>query len=174
MSEPIIVEQKQYELPDEGWHKTKLIEVKDLGIVPTEFGDRRRIRFKYQVAQVGKDGQPLTTIEGFNASLAPRSNLARRIKDLTGQFPSKQFNVASVEGWEGETCIEHNKSEKTGKMYANIWKIRRPGEAAATGKSGLQKVTKDDVPWVAPDEEEAAILRKRRFEGLVTPDDVPF
>jgi hypothetical protein len=174
MSEPIIVEQKEYEKPDEGWHKAKLIEVKDLGIVPTSFGERRKIQFKYEVAQVGSNGERLTTIERFNASLAARSNLGMRIRDLTGQFPTKQFDVASVEGWKGEIEIEHNESETTGKTYANIRKIRRPKEAAVVGKSGLAKVTNDDVPWIAPDEEEAAILRKRRFEGLVTPDDVPF
>jgi hypothetical protein len=157
MSEPIIVEQKQYELPDEGWHKAKLIEVKDLGIVPTSFGDRRKIQFKYQVAQLGSDGQPLTTIERFNASLASRANLAIRIRDLTGKLPTKQFDVASVEGWQGEIEIEHNESETTGKTYANIRKIRRPKESKAAGQSGLAKVTKDWVAatkeWVAPDEE---------------------
>jgi hypothetical protein len=153
MSEPIIVEQKEYEKPSEGWHKAKLIEVKDLGIVPTSFGERRKIQFKYEVAQLGSNGEPLTTIERFNASLAIRANLAMRIRDLIGKFPTKEFDVASLEGWEGEIEIEHNESEATGKTYANVRKIRRPKEAKAAGKSGLAKVTKHDVPWVAPDEE---------------------
>jgi hypothetical protein len=153
MSEPIIVEQKQYELPAEGWHKAKLIEVKDLGIVDTDYGQKRKIRFKYQVAQLGRNGQPLTLIEQANASLGARSNLTKRIKSLTGQFPPKGFHVDSLEGWVGEIEIEHNVSEKDGNTYANIRKVRRPGEAVAASTSGLTKVTKDDVPWVAPDED---------------------
>jgi hypothetical protein len=153
MSEAIIVEQKQYELPHEGWQKAKLIEIKDLGIVDTDYGQKRKIRFKYQVAQLGKDGQPLTLIEQPNASLGRRSNLALRIRGLTGQFPRPGFDVASLVGWEGEIEIEHNLSEKDGKTYANIRRTRRPGEATTVGKSGLAKVTKDDMPWVAPDED---------------------
>jgi hypothetical protein len=75
-----------------------------------------------------------------------------RIRDLTGKFPTKEFEVASLEGWEGEIEIEHNESETTGKTYANVRKVRRP-KLYTPGKSGLTKVTKDDVPWVAPDED---------------------
>jgi hypothetical protein len=167
MSEPIIVEQKQYELPAEGWHKAKLIEIRDLGIVDTDYGQKRKIRFKYQVAQLGKDGQPLTLIEQPNASLGRRSNLALRIRGLTGQFPQKGFDVASVEGWAGEIEIEHNVSEKDGKTYANIRRVRRPGEAAPAGQSGLQQATTGyRAPWIAPDEETAS--------RVMSDDDVPF
>jgi hypothetical protein len=156
MSEPIIVEQKDYELPSEGWHKAKLIEAKDLGIKSTKYGEKRKIQYKYQVPQVGKDGKPLTAIEWFNASLGSRSNLSLRIRSLTGQFPKKGFNVASVEGWEGEIEIEHYYDEDKGKTFANVRKIRRPGEAQAVpvGRPGLQQVTSGyTAPWVAPDEE---------------------
>jgi hypothetical protein len=154
MSEPIIVEQKDYELPSQGWHKAELIEAKDLGMLSTKYGVKRKIQYKYQVAQVGKEGKPLTAIEWFNASLGSRSNLSMRIRGLTGQFPKKGFDVASVEGWKGEIEIEHNYDEEKGKTYANVRKIRRPGEASAGGTSGLQQVTSGyRAPWVAPDEE---------------------
>ena len=149
MSEPIIVDQKQFELPIEGWHNTELIEVIDLGIVNTSFGSRRKLRFRYQVEQKGTDGQPLTLIESFNASLGAKSNLYQRIKSLTGEPPRGDFNVSSLVGWKGAVEVEHNEGEN-GKTYANIRKIKRQAELKIPKKAGLTKVAEvsdDDVPF---------------------------
>jgi hypothetical protein len=134
----IVIESKQFEIPDEGIHDAEIIEIKDHGIVKTAFGDKHRVMIRYRCTdQQDAKGEPITCIESFNAVLGRRSRLAERIESLTGQHPGGKYDLDTLVGWTGQIVIQHKHVD--GKTYANVVSVLRKKAASAHGD--------DEVPW---------------------------
>lgn len=58
----IVVQEKVFELPDEGVHNVVISEVVDLGVVDTKFGPKDRVRVVFDVLD-----QKDSTGEGLNS-----------------------------------------------------------------------------------------------------------
>jgi hypothetical protein len=140
-----IVEQttKEWELPAEGTHAAEIIAVEDLGMKPTNFGNRRRCLIKYRVQQLGENGEPLTVVESFNVNINIGSRLADRIKTLTGKLPDKRFDLSTLVGWKGTIMVTHTEAED-GRVFANVTGVIR--SKPATNLHGLD-ITDEDVPF---------------------------
>jgi hypothetical protein len=123
----IIVEAKQFEMPDEGVHEAEIVEVQDLGITKTAFGDKERVLLRYRIDQKGSDGEYLTVIESFNKTIGKNSRLAERIERLTGVMPTQRYDLITLVGWKGTVVVAYNQSNGT--TYANIDSVIRKKNA---------------------------------------------
>jgi hypothetical protein len=115
----LVIERKEFEIPDEGLHNATITEVKDLGTIKTAFGDKHRVMIRYRTDQHDSKGEPLTVIETFNAVLSRGSRLAGTIESLTGERPSHQFDLEELVGWTGQIVVQHTEAAN-GRTYANV------------------------------------------------------
>ncbi len=115
----------RYEIPNEGPVVATLTEVKDLGIVETRFGPKRRVRFTWETEQVGASGRPLRVFQAFNLSFDPKAHLYKAVRQILGREPERRFDLESLVGTRATLIIEHNEGSE-GKVYANVVTVVRP------------------------------------------------
>lgn len=136
---------KEFALASEGMHNAEIVEVKDMGIKPTAWGDKHKYMFRYEVDELDPDGKPISCIESFNATLGKGSRLADRIQSLIGKAPGRKYDLAKLVGWKGQIVVEHRESD--GKTYANITSVLRK----KTMNVHNVDITDDDIPSFDPE-----------------------
>jgi hypothetical protein len=161
MTRVIRYTQKQFELPSEGIHLARLIEIKDLepGLNP-KGEEKSRVRFVWELAdEVNISGNPMKAFQTFNVSLHPKSFLGQAIHDITGRDPGNQFDLDSLLGVEVQLVLKHNQGDD-GRVYCNVAAILRAKteaedaeDAQATAKvkaaavSDRAEITDEDIPF---------------------------
>ncbi len=114
-----------WENPAEGPHEAILAEVRDLGMRPTSFGMKRKLRLVWKITdQPGSDGRTIRAFQTFTASWHARSHLRRNARAILGYEPGDRYDLKSLVGSRAVLHIEHNRvGDKT---YANVTAVTRP------------------------------------------------
>jgi hypothetical protein len=119
---PMIIQDKVYELPTEEAHSLTIVEYKDLGEVETNFGTKEKVSIKIEVSdQKAQDGSPIYVFVNATKSIGPKSTLGIFLRKL-GINVQGAFDMDDLVGFKFRAVIEHNKAEN-GKTYANIGSI---------------------------------------------------
>lgn len=118
----IIVKDKVYEQMTEGLHSVTITEVKDLGVVDTQYGskDRARIVFTALDQKDSKTGDPINVFMTVTKSLHKKSALAKTLLQL-GVTAGEEFDLDDLIGTKCSIVVEHKESD--GKTYANVQTI---------------------------------------------------
>jgi hypothetical protein len=118
----IPVKSKVYELADEGVHSVVISNVKDLGLVETQFGTKDRVQITLNVLdQNDAEGNPINLFVTANKSLHAKSTLGNMLNQLGIGIPEPgvEFDVEDLVGVKSQVVVQHNKSSD-GRTFANV------------------------------------------------------
>lgn len=134
----------------EGLYDAVCVDVVDLGIVTSKFGDKHKLKIVWEVNQKMDNGGNFTVQQRYTASLGQKSNLRKDLKAWRGKdFTAEELKVFDMEKLIGACCqivIKHNENE--GNVYANVATIlTAKNQMTASGKYTRAKDRED---YVAP------------------------
>ena len=162
-------EKREYELLSEGLHQAVLADIEDLGMLPTQWGDKHKIRFVWLTDEADSKGFTKRAFDKFTFSLNEKATLYKVLKQMKIKLPAKgQFDVASLLGRQQGIVVQHSEpKEGTGKTYANIVSYMAPNPTA-TIRIPADFKRKVAAPAVAGAKTSAS------DPGPITDDDIPF
>lgn len=114
---------KTYPLCPEGPQQVVCVDVIDVGLVQTDFGEKQKVRLVFQSAAIDSDsGKPYQISSQLTASLHEKATLSRLIEGWLRKLSPEERELGISEtmllGMNGFANIVHN--ERAGKTYANI------------------------------------------------------
>lgn len=150
---PIIAKEsrREWTQPPEGLHQSVCVDVVDLGLVKTEWGEKPKVRLVFQLVLLDEDGteelcpdfDPPKRYEvrrDFGLSLSEKSALRPFLEAWRGRKFTKEelagFDLEKLIGVNCQLQIIHNISEQ-GRVFANI-------QAAVPLGRGMAKVHAQD------------------------------
>ena len=107
-----------------GTHKAVLVDVVDLGIQETQFGEKPMCRLTFEVEKTHPESGKRLTISKWNtATLAPKSNLYADVKAMIDRDleEGEDFDVESMIGISRLIAVTH--VERNGSTFDNITSI---------------------------------------------------
>lgn len=117
---PFIVKASQkktkWPLAPEGVHQAVLIEVKDMGMVETNFGPKHRARFVWELDHAGLKCR---VFQVFNVSFDPKSHMRKNVSAVLGRDPGEKFDLDTLVGSVAPLVIGHDEGND-GVTYANV------------------------------------------------------
>lgn len=116
---------KVWPLCPEGPQQVVCVDVVDLGILPTDYGDKPKVRLVFQSAAIDDaSGSPFQVSQQLTASLHEKATLSKVVegwlgRKLTNEDRETGISEDSLIGANGWANIVHNEGNN-GKTYANI------------------------------------------------------
>jgi hypothetical protein len=114
-----------YELAPAGLHPAVCCDVVDEGYKPTQFGEKHKVRFVFQIAEQTSKGRRFTVSAWFNLSMHENASMRQFLEQWRGRpFTDQEinqppyFDLESVIGVPCVINVVHNQAN--GKTYANI------------------------------------------------------
>jgi hypothetical protein len=118
----IIAKEADYVLVSEGSHNAVYVDIVELGIVSTQFGDKLMVSAIWQTDELTEAGKPATVSKRYNLSLHPDSNLRHDIETALGRKltkeESKGFDVESLIDVPCLITVVHNTTPRG--TFANV------------------------------------------------------
>lgn len=113
----------------EGEHRVVCIDVEDLGMQDTQFGQKHKCLFKFQTEQKMENGHPYMLFQRFNVSLHENSSMRPFLEKWRGKKFSQDelkdgFDIEKLIGINANVYVTHE--EYNDKTYANIQVIKPP------------------------------------------------
>lgn len=178
MSNNLILKETEFTPAPTGIHKAICVDVVDLGMVKSPFGDKPKIRIVWELPETKmEDGRPFIISERFTPSLDDRANLRKLLQTWRGRdFTDdelKGFNLENIVGASCSLIVTHNRGNN-GKTYANVTAAVKTSDKVQS--RGDYKRVKDRPQNSKPmekieAEKDAAIgLTKQELAN----DDIPF
>jgi len=133
---------KEFQAPPEGLYQAVCVDVTDLGLRPTRFGDKQQIDIRWMLGEVDDStgqmhiklndtGYPFTIMGRYTNSMNEKSNLRKHIEAWRGRpFSSEEEKGLEENGFDlekliGANCqlqIVHNLADG-GRVFANVQAI---------------------------------------------------
>lgn len=115
---------KEYTPAPEGLHQAVCIDVVDLGIQKTQYGDQVKIEVRWVIEEVDpKSGKQHMVLRRFTPSLHKKANLRGVLESWRGRkFTDEELKGFDIEKLIGANCqlqVCHNMSSE-GDTYANV------------------------------------------------------
>lgn len=106
-----------------GTHRAVCVDVVDLGIQNTSFGDKHRARFVWEIDETDEEnGKPFNVYATMNVSLHENATMGALLRQWRGRdFTQEELAGFDVENVLGAPClltVEHN--TKDGRTFANV------------------------------------------------------
>lgn len=116
----------------DGSHNAVCADVVDVGVKPTKFGPRQKLKIVYLIDERDQAGQPIRVDDFYNASIHEKSDLYGTVKTLTGTDPkldaAGEFDTDSIIG---RLCQIKTAQRVTSKgVFANVVDITPPPAGA--------------------------------------------
>jgi hypothetical protein len=141
--------QKAFVNAPEGQHQAVLIDVVDLGIVETKFGEKHQVKLVFETATKMEDGKPYLTSKRYTASLNEKSVLFKDLKSWVGkELTGSKFTLDSLVGRTALLIVTH--TERDDKVWANITAILKDNsgkELKPTGDYTRVQDRKEEAPF---------------------------
>jgi hypothetical protein len=123
-----------YEVAPEGlWHAV-CVDVVDLGIVESKFGQQVKIEIRWQLEERDSKGRPFLIVQRYTPSLHDKSRLKPMLEAWRGRKftaeEQKKFDIEKLLGANCQLQIIHNIKDE-GKTYANVQAVVPPPRNAA-------------------------------------------
>lgn len=116
----------QFEPAPEGLQQAVCVDIVDLGMVKTEFGDKHMVRIIWQVPSLSKTGERHQVASRYTVSLHKKAKLRQHLEMWRGKaFTPDELKGFDLEKLLGANCqmqIVHNVADE-GKVYANVQAI---------------------------------------------------
>jgi hypothetical protein len=140
---PIFASKKEtdYSAAPEGLWPAVCVDVVDLGIVKTPFGDQVKIQIRWQLEERDpKTGKRYLIVQSYTPSLHEKSRLRPMLEAWRGRKfnkdEEKQFDVEKLLGANCQLQVIHN-IKNEGQIYANV-------QAVVPAGKGSVKLRPDD------------------------------
>lgn len=119
--------ESKYTPAPEGLWQAVCVDVVDLGIVSTAWGDKHKVEIRWQLDEVNKETDKRFEIRNrYTLSLSDKANLRKHLEMWRGRkFTPEELKGFDLEKLIGANCqlqIIHNLSDE-GKTYANVQAI---------------------------------------------------
>lgn len=131
-----------FQVPPEGLYQAVCVDVTDVGMQPTSFGDKQKIDIRWMIGEVDEstglmhiklndNGFPFIVFSRYTNSLHEKSNLAKHIQAWRGKsFTPEEMQKLEEQGMDlekliGSNCqlqLVHNLG-KNGTLYCNVQAI---------------------------------------------------
>jgi hypothetical protein len=176
----------QYDIPrpeftpcPEGQHKGVIYDIEDLGVVPTQYGDKRKIAVKIEVHTAKMDdGNPFIIQRRYNLTTGPKSELQKLRVIIAGrQLSDVEQNSFS----DSELLNKHVGLVVTHKVtpdatYANVDQIWPLDDVAPHTPAPEAQVPTTNPPVAAqsPHQGQQPVLAGMDEPPLPSDDDLPF
>lgn len=120
-----------------GIHNCICVDLIDLGIQATEFGDKHRLKLVFESSLQKEDGSPMYITKTFNASLHPKASLSEFLSKWRGAAfkDGETFDLELLLGVCATLVISHETNGE-GKTYATIDTVIKPTAASKIEASG--------------------------------------
>jgi len=111
----------------EGLHQAVCVDVVDLGLVNTQWGDKHKVELRWQLDEVNQEtGRRFDVRARYTLSLSEKANLRKNLETWRGRkFTGEELKGFDLEKLIGVNCqlqVIHNLSDE-GKTYANVQAI---------------------------------------------------
>lgn len=122
---PLIVKEseQQFDPAPPGLHEAVCVDVVDLGMVPTDFGVKRKAKVIWQLKTKNTKGERFQARATYTQSLAESSNLRKDLENWRGRaFTPAELKAFDLEILIGINCqlnLKHQTSQK-GRTYAKV------------------------------------------------------
>lgn len=125
----------EYIPPSEGLHQAVMVDVVDLGVLETPWGDKHKCTLVFETDELDPEGVPLRVSKRYTLSLSEKSNLRQDLERWRGKaFEPKElkkgFDLESLLGLNATVYVAHRLTDE--RLFANIQTILPP----AKGKDG--------------------------------------
>lgn len=121
----------------EGYHNAVCVDVIDLGIVVTPYGDKPQLKLVFELGGRDADGNPITIGQKFTASLHEKAKLAIFLGKWRGKpvAEGEMIDLRKLIGVSASLMVAQRESEITRKKYSYIDTVARPKSSlVASGK----------------------------------------
>lgn len=110
---------KPFEKPDSGVFAGTLADVVDLGIVPTKFGAKAKVRLVWVLDKNDSEGRPFRVIRQVNATMNEKAQLFDVVKSILGTAPPVPYDIEALIGRSNQLVII-KENGPDGKPYVNV------------------------------------------------------
>jgi hypothetical protein len=142
----------------EGLHSAVCVDLVDLGMQDTPWGERHKVLLIWEVACCMEDGRPFTVRKRYTASLHEKSNLNKDLKAWRGRpFTAEElagFDIEKILGAPCQVLVQH--TEKDGSVYANVTAVMKAASGQKVVPSGQYVRVRDRDQQQVPAESNAA------------------
>ena len=118
---------KIYEKPDSGSFVGVIADVVDLGLIPTKFGIKAKVRIVWVLGKADgsgyandTEGNPFRVMSSVNATLNEKSDLFKLVRSILGAAPPVPYDVEQLIGKSNMLFVVREIDEATKKEYANV------------------------------------------------------
>lgn len=152
----------------EGLHHGVCVDVVDLGVVSTAFGDKHQVQIRWHVDAADEDGKRFEVRKTYTASLSEKANLRKDLEAWRGRkFTADELKGFDLEKLLGANCqinVVHNMADN-GNTYANV-------QGVVPAPKGVVRLAPQDYVRQA----ERATVRDTAStpSGATVEDDIPF
>jgi hypothetical protein len=120
---PLIVKSGgDFEPAPEGLFAAVCVDVCDLGLLPTRWGERHKVKIVWELSPEMADGRRYIISKRYTASLHEKSNLYKDLVSWRGRPFSKDqlagFDLETVLGAGCQVLVQH--AERDGSCFANV------------------------------------------------------
>jgi len=118
----MIIEEKVYELPSEDQHKLQIVEIGEMKIFKTTYGEKEKFSIKVKVLdQKAEEGNDLYVYLSVSPSIGVKSTLGKFCRRLKINL-DKKFDTEDLISFGFIANIAHNEGtgNNAGKTFANI------------------------------------------------------
>lgn len=144
----VIREGKEFVPAPEGEHNAICIDVVDLGLQMTPWGEKPKIRIVWELPECPmEDGRPFIVNNRYSPTLDERSTLRKHLQLWRGKMFSQDelqgFNLESIIGSCCRLIIQHRPNPK-GKIFANIETILKASKQVKSAGKYVRVKDRED------------------------------
>lgn len=107
----------------EGLHRAVCVDVVDMGLVPTPWGDKSKVQLRWQVEEVNTQGRRFEVRKMYTNSLGDKANLRKDLESWRGRkFTEGElagFDLERLLGANAQIQVMHNVTGDGG-IFANV------------------------------------------------------
>jgi hypothetical protein len=157
-----------------GLHQAVAVDVVDLGILNTSFGDKHKVSVRWQLAESMEDGKPYLIQKRYTLSLHEKSVLRHDLESWRGRpFTAEELRGFDLEKLIGANCqlvVVHKPGEQ-GRVWANVQTIAplAKGQQKIQPRDYIREQDKQPQAHAQHDEDDVPT-----DDGGVYVDDIPF
>lgn len=155
----------------EGLHHAVCVDVIDLGILQTNWGDKHKVRIVWQVEEENSEtGKRFDVRKQYNLSLHEKATLRKDLESWRGRkFTENELDGFDLEKLLGVNCQVQVVQDITdeSKIYANV-------QAVVPPPKGAQKLSVLDYTRMKDRATDHGNGNGATSEGELTEDDIPF
>ncbi len=139
-----------------GVHTAVCVDVVDLGMKPTPWGDKHKIRVVWQIEELMDNGKPFLVSKPYTLSLNEKANLRKDLESWRGRpFTEQESDGFDVEAVIGKNCLLNVQQKVSGEnTYANVMGVMplKKGMQAIVPMGYVRAQDRDPKAPEAPDE----------------------